>query len=120
MSSKILVIEDDDYSRDALAHILEAEGYETESAGEGGDGYECALEMRPDVIVLDLGLPGLNGNQFIRMIRADETLRSTPILVVTGNNMAGQAAVELGANACFIKPIEFDALISAIASLKRP
>jgi DNA-binding response OmpR family regulator len=111
---KVLVIEDDDYSREILALILEQEGYEMESAGEGGDGYRCATEMQPDVIVLDLGMPGMDGKEFISMLRADASLQATPILVVTGNELEAHAALMLGANRCFIKPVDFTALVLAI------
>jgi DNA-binding response OmpR family regulator len=117
--TKVLVIEDDDYSREVLALILEAEGYEMESAGEGGDGYRCATEMQPDVIVLDLGMPGIDGKEFISLLRADPALRDTPILVVTGNELEGQAALTLGADRCFIKPVNFEELVRSIGNVTR-
>lgn len=117
---KVLVIEDDDYSREIFALILEQEGYEMESAGEGGDGYRCATEMQPDVIVLDLGMPGMDGKEFIGLLRADPLLRAIPILVVTGNELEAQAALLLGANRCFIKPVDFTALVGAIHELTPP
>jgi DNA-binding response OmpR family regulator len=119
MKKKILVIEDDDYSRDALAHILESEGYEMEFAGEANDGYECALEMQPDVIILDMRLPGMDGKQFIEMMRADDALKAIPILVVTGNYLEGKAAIEMGASGCFVKPVDFSELIRAVSELSR-
>lgn len=116
---KILVIEDDEYSRDALAHLLTAEGYEAESANDGESGIAQAQELRPDVIVLDLNLPGIDGNQVIRMLRKDQLLREVPILVVTGDeDRAGQSAVEMGAAGYLTKPVEFDDLIRAISDLR--
>ncbi len=116
---KILVIEDDEYSRDALAHLLAAEGYEAQSASDGESGLAKAHAMQPDVIVLDLNLPGIDGKAVIQMIRDDGPLSDVPILVVTGDeDRAGQSAVELGADGYLTKPVEFDDLIRAIDGLK--
>jgi len=115
---RILVIEDDEYSRDALAHLLVSEGYEAQSASDGESGLEKAHEMHPDVIVLDLNLPDIDGKRVIEMIRNDGPLRNVPILVVTGDEArAGQAAVDLGADGYLTKPVEFDDLTNAISGL---
>jgi CheY-like chemotaxis protein len=116
---KILVIEDDEYSRDALAHLLTAEGYEAESATDGESGIAQAQELRPDVIVLDLNLPGIDGRQVIRTLRKDQILREVPILIVTGDeDRAAQSAVDMGAAGYLTKPVEFDDLIRAISDLR--
>jgi CheY-like chemotaxis protein len=117
-SVKILVIEDDEYSRDALAHLLASEGYEAQSASDGESGLEKAHETHPDVIVLDLNLPDIDGKHVIEMIRGDGPLKNVPILVVTGDeDKAAQAAVDLGADGYLTKPVEFDDLIKAISGL---
>jgi two-component system alkaline phosphatase synthesis response regulator PhoP len=116
---KVLVIEDDEYSRDALAHLLAAEGYDAQSAHDGEEGLEKAKETNPDVIVLDLNLPGIDGQQVIKRIRGDQSLASIPILVVTGDDdKAAQAAVDIGADGYLTKPVEFDTLISAITNIQ--
>ena len=116
---KVLVIEDDEYSRDALAHLLAAEGYEAQSASDGEAGLAKAHEMQPGVIILDLNLPGIDGKEVIQMLRRDGPLRNVPILVVTGDeDRAGQSAVDLGADGYLTKPVEFDDLIGAIDHLK--
>ena len=116
---KVLVIEDDEYSRDALAHLLDAEGYDAQSAHDGEAGLEKAKETNPDVIVLDLNLPGIDGRQVIKRIRGDQSLASIPILVVTGDDdKAAQAAVDIGADGYLTKPVEFDRLISAITNIQ--
>ena len=116
---KVLVIEDDEYSRDALAHLLDAEGYDAQSAHDGEAGLEKAKETKPDVIVLDLNLPGIDGQQVIKRIRGDQSLASIPILVVTGDDdKAAQAAVDIGADGYLTKPVEFDTLISAITNIQ--
>lgn len=116
---KVLVIEDDEYSRDALAHLLDAEGYDAQSAHDGEAGLVKAKEINPDVIVLDLNLPGIDGQQVIKRIRGDQSLASIPILVVTGDDdKAAQAAVDIGADGYLTKPLEFDTLISAITNIQ--
>jgi DNA-binding response OmpR family regulator len=115
---KILVIEDDEYSRDALAHLLAAEGYEAQSAHDGETGLRLAQEVRPDAIVLDLNLPGMDGRQVIKAIRGDNSLSSVPILVVTGDDKDAQSAVEMGADRYLTKPLEFDDLTGAITNLQ--
>ncbi|MGA9769927.1 MAG: response regulator [Blastocatellia bacterium] len=116
---KVLVIEDDEYSRDALAHLLAAEGYDAQSAHDGEAGLSIAKEINPDVIILDLNLPGIDGQQVIKMIRGDKSLASIPILVVTGDDdKQAQAAVRAGADSYLTKPLEFDALISAITNIQ--
>ena len=116
--ARILVIEDDAFSRDALARLLMGEGYEAQSASDGESGIEKARAMHPDVIILDLNLPGIDGHQVIEMIRGDGPLKSVPILVVTGDeDKAAREAVELGADGYLTKPVEFDDLIQAISHL---
>jgi DNA-binding response OmpR family regulator len=116
---RVLVIEDDEYSRDALAHLLAAEGYDAQSAHDGEAGLDKAREVKPDVIVLDLNLPGIDGKQVIKMIRGDRSLASIPILIVTGDDdKEAQAAVRMGAAGYLTKPLEFDALISAITNIQ--
>ncbi|HZS45759.1 MAG TPA: response regulator [Blastocatellia bacterium] len=117
---KVLVIEDDEYSRDALAHLLCAEGYDAESATDGESGYTRAREIKPDIIVLDLSLPGIDGKQVINMVRHDDILKSVPILVITGqDDSVAKATLNLGADAYLTKPIEFDDLTIAISNLNK-
>ena len=117
--AKVLVIEDDEYSRDALARLLASEGYDAQSASDGESGLAKAHETQPDFIVLDLNLPGIDGKQVIEMIRGDESLASVPILVITGEeDEKARDAVDLGADGFLTKPLEFDDLIGALAKLK--
>ena len=115
---KVLVIEDDEYSRDALAHLLSAEGYESMSATDGESGLRQARETRPDVIVVDLGLPGIDGKEVIETVRRDPVLRSVPVLVITAqDDEIASSMLKQGADAYLTKPIEFDQLTKAISDL---
>jgi DNA-binding response OmpR family regulator len=116
---KILVVDDDEYSRDALAYLLSAEGHEAVSAADAETGYALACESAPDAIVLDLSLPDAHGSELIARVRGHEALKEVPILVVTGMpDDEAQSAVRSGANAFLIKPIDFDDLVKAIPNLE--
>jgi DNA-binding response OmpR family regulator len=115
---RILIIEDDEYSGEAYTHLLAAEGYEAQWTGDGAEGYSMAREMHPDAVILDLSLPGLDGMRVIDLFRRDESLKQTPILVITGrDDEEARAAIDAGANSYLTKPVEFNDLTSALASL---
>lgn len=115
---RVLVIEDDEYSRDAVVYLLKSEGYEIQAVGNGESGFSDAHDFRPDVILLDLGLPDVDGTQVIELIRHDEKLKQTPIIVMTAQGIEeARHAVSLGANKFLLKPIELDKLLHAIPSI---
>src|SRR5262249_20739513 len=116
--SRILIIEDDEYSREALEHLLDAEGCETESADGGVSGYRAARRFRPDVIVLDLNLPDIDGQRVLRKLRGNRVLGEVPIIVITGYSRdAIPAEVSSSADFCITKPASFDNVIQAVFNL---
>jgi DNA-binding response OmpR family regulator len=116
--SKVLIIEDDEYSGEAYAHLLNSEGYESVWAEDGAAGFEKAREMLPDAVILDLGLPDLHGIRVVELFRRDDALRTTPILVITGrDDDEAQSAIAAGANAYLTKPVEFNDLTRALIAL---
>src|SRR4051812_24846232 len=68
---RVLVVDDDPMVRDTLAHVLADEGYVVDTAIDGADALECVRLARPDAILLDLMMPGMNGRQFLQAIRDD-------------------------------------------------
>src|SRR5262245_51288675 len=80
---QIVVIEDDEDSREAIVQLLKIEGHRPYAAADGKTGLDKAREVHPDLILLDLNLPDLHGKQIIQMLRKDQTLDKTPILVLT-------------------------------------
>jgi DNA-binding response OmpR family regulator len=115
---KILIIEDDEYSAEAYAHLLDASGFEASWADDGTTGYEKAKQIRPDAILLDLSLPGIDGHKLIEMIRSDADLKSARILVVTGRDRTeAQSAIDLGADSCLIKPVDLSDMLRELSSL---
>jgi DNA-binding response OmpR family regulator len=117
---RILIIEDDEYSREAVEHLLKAEGCETKSAAGGVSGYRAARRFSPDVIVLDLNLPDIDGHRVLRKLRANRVLGQVPIIVITGYSRDEiPAGVSSSADFCITKPASFDDVIQAVFDLLR-
>ena len=108
---KILIVEDVEMNRDLLVQLLE-EKYELVEAVDGKKGLEMAARERPDLILLDISLPEMDGWEVTRQIRADADLKQIPIIAVTAHAMAGDRdkAYEHGCNDYLAKPIDEDEL----------
>jgi two-component system KDP operon response regulator KdpE len=115
---RVLIIEDDDYAREALEYFLTAEGYQTQAVGEGKAGYRAARRNAPDLIMLDLGLPDMDGKHLIARMRSHRQLRTTPILVVSGSQIEPADLAALGANAFLSKPVLFEKLKEVLQDLQ--
>ena len=117
---RILIIEDDEYSREAVEHLLKAEGCETRSAAGGVSGYRAARRFSPDVIVLDLNLPDIDGQRVLRKLRANRVLGQVPIIVITGYSLDEiPAGVSSSADFCITQPASFDDVIQVVFDLLR-
>jgi len=108
---KILIVEDVEMNRDLLVQLLE-DDYELVEATDGKQGLEMAAQERPDLILLDISLPEMDGWEVTRRIRADEELKQIPIIAVTAHAMAGdeEKAYAQGCNGYLSKPIDEDEL----------
>jgi DNA-binding response OmpR family regulator len=115
---RVLIIEDDEYSREAIDHLLNAKGCETISTAGGISGYRAARRFAPDVIVLDLNLPDVDGQRVLRKFRGNRALSKVPIIVITGYG-PDEIPAEVGSSADFLftKPASFDDVIRAIFTL---
>jgi CheY-like chemotaxis protein len=114
---KLLYIEDNDDNLYMLSLRFEAvEGYELDSATDGAAGVEKAVAEHPDLILMDLNLPVINGWEAIRQLKADARTRSIPIIALTAHAMAGdrEKALAAGANDFDTKPVVFDRLLDKI------
>jgi two-component system OmpR family response regulator len=117
---RILIIEDDEYSREAVEHLLKAEGCETRSAAGGVTGYCAARRFSPDIIILDLNLPDIDGQRVLRKLRANRALGQVPIIVITAYSRDEiPAGVSSSADFCITKPASFDDVIRAVFDLLR-
>jgi len=114
----ILIIEDDAGLREALADYLRFEGFRVDQAGDGGEGLERLAASRPDVILVDLFMPGMNGGQFLARLRADAATRPIPAVLMSGARPDG--AVVAAADLVLQKPFELDELLAAVQRLRPP
>ncbi|MDR7522062.1 MAG: response regulator transcription factor [Armatimonadota bacterium] len=115
---KILVIEDDTRSRDLLARYLGAKGHEVVSADDGLKGLEVARRTDPDLVLLDVNLPGLDGWGVLQRLRA---LSRVPVIMVTVHDTTQEkvTGLELGADDYITKPFDFAELEARIAAVMR-
>jgi signal transduction histidine kinase/ActR/RegA family two-component response regulator len=115
---RILLIEDNDDTRESLRVLLEASGHKVYEAFDGPAGVERALEAKPEVVLIDLGLPGLDGYEVAARIRAAPACRATRLIAVTGytQNAHRERAQSAGFNGYLVKPVEITELEKLIAT----
>lgn len=116
MSKRILVIEDQEDNRQIVRDLLSANGYELTDAITGEEGVAFAKRDRPDLILMDIQLPGIDGYEATRRIKADPELRHIPIIVVTSYALSGddQKAFAAGCDGYVTKPFSPRLLMAKI------
>jgi len=116
---KLLLVEDNEMNRDMLSRRLLRRGYEIVMAVDGGQGVEMAGSELPDLILMDMSLPVIDGWEATRRIKAAEATRHIPVIGLTAHAMAGdrEKAIEAGCNDYDTKPVELDRLIAKIEAL---
>jgi two-component system cell cycle response regulator DivK len=114
---KILLVEDDEKNRDILARRLARRGYEVVTATDGQEGLDLAGSAFPDVILMDMSLPIIDGWEATRRIKAATTTAGIPVIALTAHAMSGdrEQALEAGCDDYDTKPIELDRLLGKIA-----
>ena len=114
--AKILIVEDNEMNRDMLSRRLQRKGFEVVMAEDGQQGVDMSKSENPDVILMDLGLPVMEGGQATSTIKAEESTKNIPIIVLTAHAMAGdrEKALDAGADEYDTKPIEFKRLLGKI------
>jgi CheY-like chemotaxis protein len=114
--AKILVVDDNAEIRKGMSIRLRANGYEVVSAGDAVSATAALVKQRPDLMVLDLGLPCGDGFVVMERLRNDDRLANIPVIVLTGRDSAGsrERAMQAGAAAFFQKPVEDDSLLFAV------
>ena len=113
---RILVVEDVEFNRDLIVQLLEDE-YEILTATNGAEGIEVALRERPDLILMDLSLPVMDGWEATRRIKAHETLKAIPIIALSAHAMKGDEdrARQSGCDDYLSKPLDEDLLFEKLA-----
>jgi CheY-like chemotaxis protein len=118
MSKRILYIEDAPDNRDLVTQMLDAL-YEVDTAANGEEGLELARRRRPDLILMDVSLPVVDGLTCTRLIRQDPDLRDIPIIALTAHCMVGdrERALDAGCDGFLPKPFRLAELRSSVAEL---
>jgi len=116
MNRRILVVEDQEDNRHILRDLLASAGYEMIEAVTGEEGVALAAARRPDLIVMDIQLPGLDGYEATRRIKGDPALRAIPVIAVTSYALSGddRKAFEAGCDAYVTKPFSPRQLLATI------
>jgi CheY-like chemotaxis protein len=114
--AKILLVEDNEMNRDMLSRRLMKRGHEVVIAVDGQEGVSMASSEGPDVILLDMSLPVMDGWEAARLLKADEATKSIPIIALTAHAMAGdrERCLEAGCEDYDTKPVEFKRLLGKI------
>jgi two-component system cell cycle response regulator DivK len=115
--ARILVVEDDDMSRDLLRRRLQRHRFEVLVAHDGFQGLALARHERPDVVLMDIGLPGMDGLETTRQLKGDDRTRHIPVIALTAHAMAGdeEKARDAGCDDYDTKPVEFERLLAKIS-----
>ncbi len=117
--AKILLVEDNEMNRDMLSRRLERRGFEVVVAVDGAEGVAKSKSELPDIVLMDMSLPVMNGWEATRAIKADPTTAQMPVIALTAHSMPGdrEKAMEAGCDDYDVKPVELPRLLDKMASL---
>jgi CheY-like chemotaxis protein len=110
----VLVAEDHEDSRDALCTLLDALGYRVLTATNGAEAIEVARAHGPDLVLMDMMMPGMDGFQATRTLRADASFRQVPIIAITAMEGAREAVLQAGCNDMVLKPLDIRAFLDRL------
>ena len=115
-AARILLIEDNENNRYLASFLLEQRGHQVIHAETGPRGLQLAAENRPDLILLDVQLPGMDGHAVTRALKSDPSMRQIPVVAVTSYAMVGdrERCVEAGAEGYIEKPINPDSFVDEV------
>ena len=113
---KIVVVDDDRTVTVLVKKYLEKSGYEVTAVNEASEGLELAMTRKPDLIILDVMIPIINGFNFCRLVKAEEDCKDIPIILLTSRNKLKDVEIglEMGAEAYLIKPLNIEELLRTI------
>jgi CheY-like chemotaxis protein len=117
--AKILMVEDNEMNRDALSRRLQRRGYEVVLAVDGKEGIALAQLAQPDLILMDLGLPEIDGWEAARRLKAEPTTEHIPVIALSAHAMAGdrEYALAAGCDDFDTKPVDFPRLLAKMETL---
>lgn len=115
----VLVVEDNPANMKLATLLLEHAGYRVSGTDNARDGIALAREKRPDLILMDIQLPGMDGLEATRILKADEAIRTTPIVALTAFAMKGdeEKMRAAGCDSYIAKPIQYQAFLAEVARL---
>ena len=116
---RILIVDDEKFFIEPVKRLLENQGYLVDVAFDGLAGLASARENNPDLIMLDLMLPGMNGYQVCRLLKFEEQLKDTPVIIVTAKDSERdrEIAEQSGASLYVVKPLNYQTFPSQIEAL---
>jgi CheY-like chemotaxis protein len=116
---KILIVEDNEDNRDSLSRRLQRRGFEVVAAEDGKAGLAAAQAEKPDLILMDMNMPELDGWEATRRLKAVEAVRHVPVVALTAHALAGdrERALEVGCADYHTKPIDFPKLLAQIEGI---
>lgn len=120
MSGTILVVDDDPALQFTLSTLLEDEGYQVAVAGDGLEALDSLDGSTPNLILLDIAMPRMDGFAFVEQLSSRGLRQGIPIVVLTADGRAPQKAAQIGADGYLAKPFELTALLSQVARLAPP
>jgi len=117
--AKILLVEDNEMNRDMLSRRLEKRGYQLVNAADGPSGIAMAHTEKPELILMDMSLPGIDGWEASRQLKADAATAAIPIIALTAHAMAEdrEKALNAGCDEYETKPVELASLLAKIEAL---
>ncbi|ALG68251.1 response regulator [Beggiatoa leptomitoformis] len=115
----ILIVDDSPTDAYLVKNILESQGYQTSEASNGEEGIQKAKEIKPNLIIMDVVMPGLNGFQATRKITKSEETKSIPVIIVSSKDMESDRAWGLmqGAKEFLVKPVKQAELLATVKKL---
>ncbi len=119
MSLRILIVEDNPQNREVLGRLLRRRGHQVTFAEDGAQGVSCTQSEHPDIVLMDLSLPVIDGWEATRRLKTDPQTRKIPIIALTAHAMSGdrEGAIAAGADDYDTKPIDLDRLLGKITAL---
>jgi CheY-like chemotaxis protein len=115
----LLLVEDNEMNRDAISRLLERRGFTVITAEDGEEGVQACRESLPDLVLMDLGLPGMDGFEATRQIKADPCTAGIPVLALTARALTSdrQAALAAGCDDYDTKPVDLGRLVGKVRVL---
>lgn len=121
MPKRILMVEDEPYNRKLLRDLLQKFGYETTEATDGEQGVELTKKIKPDLVLMDIGMPKLDGLEATRILKADISTQNIPVVALTAFAMSGdkERVLEAGCDGYITKPVNVQELLKTIEQFLR-